>query len=93
MAWHKGRGTTPLELTCSSITKVHCQVDRYTDSGEVLKLFGYVAATVVPLLLMVSTAVSLLTRMVSCRLAMWDCTLRELVSHNYNSTNFAIMIC
>ena len=36
-------------------------------------------AVLTPLLLMVSTAVRLLTRMVSCRLAMWDCTLMELV--------------
>ena len=81
MEWHKGIGTTPLEVTCSSVTKVHCQVDRYIDSGEVLKLFGYVVmALLALLLLMVSTAVRLLTRMVSCRLAMWDCTLIELVS-------------
>ena len=82
MEHHKGGGTTPLELTCSSISKVHCQVDRYIDSGEVLKLFGYVVMAMLTflLLLMVSTAVRLLTRIVSHRLAMWDCTLRELVS-------------
>ena len=82
MDWDKGGGTIPLEVACASITKVHCQVDRYIDSGEVLKLFGYVVLAMLTslLLLMVSTAVRLLTRMVSCRLAMWDCTLGELVS-------------
>ena len=80
MDWDKGGGTTPLEVTCSSISKVHCQVDRYIDSGDALKFFGYVVSLVAILLLMVSTAVRLLTRMVSCRLAMWDCTLGELVS-------------
>ena len=81
MDWHKGVGTTPLEMQCSFFTKVHCQVDRYIDYGEVLKLFGcIVMAVLTPLLLMVSTAVRLLTRMVSHRLAMWDCTLGKLVS-------------
>ena len=80
MEGHKGIGTTPLEVTCSSFSKVICQVDRYIDSGEVLKFFGYVVSLLALLLLMVSTAVRLLTRMVLCRLAMWDCTLRELVS-------------
>ena len=93
MDWHKGVGTTPLEVTCSSISKVHCQVDRYIDSGEALKLFGYVVMSMFPslLLLMVSTAVRLLTRMVSCRLAMWDCTLRELVS--WGRSDYADMLC
>ena len=81
MDWQKGIGTTLQTMQCTSASKVHCQVDRYTDSEEVLKLFGYVVMTLLALLLlMVSTAVSLLTRMVSHRLAMWDCTLRELVS-------------
>ena len=90
MEWHKGGGTTLLELTCSSISKVHCQVDRYIDSGEVIKLLGYVVILVALLLLMVSTVVSLLTRMVLCRLAMWDCTLRELVS--WGRSDYAYII-
>ena len=58
------------------------QMDSYTEYCELLNLFSYVAMALLalPLLLMVSTAVRLLTRMVSHRLAMWDCTLGELVS-------------
>ena len=75
-----GIGSMPLEVAWSSISKFS-SVDRYTDFREALKIFGYVVtALLAPLLLMVSTAVSLLTRMVSTRIAMWDCTLREMVS-------------
>ena len=76
-----GIGSTPLDLAWSSISKFS-SVDRYTDFREALKIFGYVVSLLAPLLLMVSTAVGLLTRMVSYRIAMWDCTLREMVSYN-----------
>ena len=48
-----------------------------------------------PLLLMVSTAVRLVTRVVSHRLAMWDCTLMELVRYNkeilYSVSNYSVV--